>query len=40
MDQVSDRIKFYYEAFARGGIGLVIVEGPSLEPAEARMNGN
>ncbi len=40
MDQVTDRIKYYYEAFARGGIGLVIVEGPALEPNEARLNGN
>jgi 2,4-dienoyl-CoA reductase (NADPH2) len=40
LDQVNDRIKYYYESFARGGIGLVIVEGPSLEPNEMRMNGN
>jgi 2,4-dienoyl-CoA reductase (NADPH2) len=39
-DQVSDRIKHYYEAFARGGIGLLIVEGPLIEPVEERMNGN
>ncbi len=39
-NQVSDRIKHYYEAFARGGIGLVIVESPSLIPNEARMKGN
>jgi 2,4-dienoyl-CoA reductase (NADPH2) len=39
-NQVSDRIKHYYESFARGGIGLVIVESPSLTPAEGRMRGN
>jgi 2,4-dienoyl-CoA reductase (NADPH2) len=39
-NQVSDRIKHYYEAFARGGIGLIIVEGPLIEPVEARMPGN
>jgi len=39
-DQVTDRIKYYYESFARGGIGLVIVEAPSLEPDVARLNGN
>ena len=39
-DQVSDRTKHYYESFARGGIGLVIVESPSLIPNEARMKGN
>jgi 2,4-dienoyl-CoA reductase (NADPH2) len=39
-DQVSDRIKHYYEAFARGGVGLVIVEGPVIEPDEARLSGN
>jgi 2,4-dienoyl-CoA reductase (NADPH2) len=39
-NQVSDRVKHYYEAFARGGIGLVIVESPSLIPNEARMKGN
>jgi 2,4-dienoyl-CoA reductase (NADPH2) len=39
-NQVSDRIKHYYEAFARGGIGLVIVESPSLAPVETRMKGN
>jgi 2,4-dienoyl-CoA reductase (NADPH2) len=39
-NQVSDRIKHYYEAFARGGIGLVIVEAPTLEPVENRMKGN
>ncbi len=38
--QVNDRIKHYYEAFARGGVGLVIVEGPVIEPDEARMSGN
>ncbi len=38
--QVSDRIKHYYEAIARGGIGLLIVEGPLIEPSEARMRGN
>jgi 2,4-dienoyl-CoA reductase (NADPH2) len=39
-NQVSDRIKYYYEALARGGIGLVIVEAPTLKPIEARMKGN
>jgi 2,4-dienoyl-CoA reductase (NADPH2) len=39
-NQVSDRIIHYYEAFARGGIGLVIVEGPVIDPNESRMNGN
>ena len=39
-NQVSDRIKHYYEAFARGGIGLLIVEGPVLEPVDSRMAGN
>ena len=39
-DQVSPKIKHYYEAFARGGIGLLIVEGPVIEVDEARMNGN
>jgi 2,4-dienoyl-CoA reductase (NADPH2) len=39
-DQVSDRIKHYYEAFARGGVGLVVVEAPTLIPVAARMKGN
>jgi 2,4-dienoyl-CoA reductase-like NADH-dependent reductase (Old Yellow Enzyme family) len=39
-NQVSDRIKHYYESFARGGIGLVIVESPALVPDEKRMKGN
>lgn len=38
--QVSPKITHYYEAFARGGIGLLIVEGPLIDPEEARMNGN
>ncbi len=39
-DQVSDTVKHYYEAFARGGIGLLIVEGPLIDPVESRMSGN
>ncbi len=40
MEQINDISKHYYEAFARGGIGLLIVEGPTLEPNEKRMRGN
>jgi 2,4-dienoyl-CoA reductase (NADPH2) len=40
LDQVNDCSKYYYEAFARGGIGLLIVEGPVIEPNESRMAGN
>ena len=40
MNQINDTSKYYYEAFARGGIGMVIVEGPVIEPNEARMGGN
>jgi 2,4-dienoyl-CoA reductase (NADPH2) len=31
---------FYYEAIARGGIGLLVVEGPVIEVDEKRMKGN
>lgn len=40
MDQINDTSKYYYEAFARGGIGLLIVEGPSLEVNEQKTLGN
>jgi 2,4-dienoyl-CoA reductase (NADPH2) len=41
MDQINDRGKFYYEALARGGIGLLMVEGPALDPPEGpRMMGS
>jgi 2,4-dienoyl-CoA reductase (NADPH2) len=40
MDQINDTSKYYYEAFARGGIGLLIVEGPSLEVNEQQTLGN
>jgi 2,4-dienoyl-CoA reductase (NADPH2) len=40
MNQINDTSKFYYEAFARGGIGMVIVEGPSIEVNEQRTSGN
>jgi 2,4-dienoyl-CoA reductase (NADPH2) len=39
-NQINDISKHYYEAFARGGVGLIIVEGPVIEPVEARMGGN
>jgi 2,4-dienoyl-CoA reductase (NADPH2) len=39
-NQINDISKHYYEAFARGGVGLIIVEGPVIEPVEARMSGN
>jgi 2,4-dienoyl-CoA reductase (NADPH2) len=41
MDQINDRGKFYYEALARGGIGLLMVEGPAIDPPEGpRMMGS
>jgi 2,4-dienoyl-CoA reductase (NADPH2) len=40
MGQINDTSKYYYEAFARGGIGLLIVEGPSLEVNEQQTLGN
>jgi 2,4-dienoyl-CoA reductase (NADPH2) len=40
MNQINDTSKYYYEAFARGGIGLLIVEGPTVEVNEQRTSGN
>jgi 2,4-dienoyl-CoA reductase (NADPH2) len=39
-NQINDTAKHYYEAFARGGIGMLIVEGPTVEPNEMRTSGN
>ena len=39
-NQIDDYSKNYYEALARGGIGLLIVEGPLIEPEKGRMKGN
>ncbi len=40
INQVNDTTKHYYEAFARGGVGMLIVEGPVIEPNEMRTSGN
>ncbi len=40
MDQVNDTSKYYYEAFAKGGVGMVIVEGPTIETSVMRPSGN
>jgi 2,4-dienoyl-CoA reductase (NADPH2) len=34
--QITDKVKFLYEALARGGVGLLNVEGPSIDPDESR----
>jgi len=39
-NQINDTSKYYYEALAKGGIGLLIVEGPLVEPTEENMTGN
>jgi 2,4-dienoyl-CoA reductase (NADPH2) len=36
-NMVSDRIKFFYEAIARGGVGMIVMEAPILEPPAVSM---
>jgi 2,4-dienoyl-CoA reductase (NADPH2) len=39
VNQVTDKIKYYYEALARGGAGLIIVDAPSFDRDKHSMAG-
>ena len=38
-NQVTDKVKYFYEALARGGLGLIIMDNPSMDGAKRSIAG-
>jgi 2,4-dienoyl-CoA reductase (NADPH2) len=38
-NQVTDKVRYFYEALARGGVGLIIIDNPSMDGAKRSIAG-
>jgi 2,4-dienoyl-CoA reductase (NADPH2) len=38
-NQVTDKVRYFYEALARGGVGLIIIDNPSMDSAKRSIAG-